>query len=221
MRSVLEYNGLRIPQALLSVGSVRILFTWEINVCPEFFQMTRSFKYRDRINSLKTNDMFEMKAPIEPEHLPLWVEYVRALGAPVVALVAAIIAGGIAYRQWSTARNKLKLDFFDKRIAIYRLAVGVLESGRSSDASNTDSIQKLQDSLYSTRWLFDKEVELYLYELALRSYERSKKRRRPTDYMEESDFAEALTEFEQRQAIYYQERRDLDKLLALFLTLEH
>lgn len=162
-----------------------------------------------------------MKAPIAPEHLPLWAEYVRALGAPLVALIAAMIAGGIAYRQWSTARNKLKLDFFDKRIAIYRLAVDVLEAGRGSDASNTEPIQKLQDSLYSTRWLFNKEVELYLYELALRAYERSKKRKRQMDHMEESDFADALTEFEQRQAIYSQERRDLDKLLALFLTLEH
>ncbi len=63
---------------------------------------------------------------MEPEQLPIWTEYVRVLGTPVVALLAASIAGFIANRQWKTARNKLKLDLFDKRIAIYKLAITAL-----------------------------------------------------------------------------------------------
>lgn len=162
-----------------------------------------------------------MKTPVDPEQLPIWVEYTRALGTPAVAFLAALVAGVIAYRQWTTARNKLKLDFFDKRMAIYRVAVDVLESGRSADASSADVIQKLQDALYSARWLFNMEVELYLHKLGLRAYERSKKRPRSTEHMTETDFADALTDFEERQVIYSRERKDLDKLLSPFLTLEH
>ena len=63
---------------------------------------------------------------METVNLPLWVEYVKALGTPVVAIVAASIAGAIAYRQLRTARNKLKLDLFDKRMAVYQNAVQLI-----------------------------------------------------------------------------------------------
>lgn len=44
-----------------------------------------------------------------------WTAYVSAFGLPIVAAVAA----AIAFYQWKTARNKLKLDLFEKRIAVY------------------------------------------------------------------------------------------------------
>jgi len=52
--------------------------------------------------------------------LPTCVLYVQALGPTIIALAASGIAGYIAFRQWLTARNRLKLDLFDKRFAIYQ-----------------------------------------------------------------------------------------------------
>src|ERR1700733_1277510 len=56
---------------------------------------------------------------MQPSQLPCWVQYVWALGPSFVAIVAALIAGYIALRQWLTARHRLKLDIFDKRFAVY------------------------------------------------------------------------------------------------------
>jgi len=57
---------------------------------------------------------------MQQDQLPHWVQIVQALGPTFVTIVAALIAGFIAYRQWKTAHDKLRLDLFDKRFAIYR-----------------------------------------------------------------------------------------------------
>jgi hypothetical protein len=51
--------------------------------------------------------------------LPYCVQLVQALGPTVVAVIAAFIAGYIAWRQWRTAHDKLSLDLFEKRFAVY------------------------------------------------------------------------------------------------------
>src|SRR6516165_2867269 len=58
--------------------------------------------------------------------LPYWVQYVQALGPTVVAVIAALIAGYIAWRQWRTAHgqwrtahDKLSFDLYEKRFAVY------------------------------------------------------------------------------------------------------
>lgn len=42
------------------------------------------------------------------------------LGPPIGSLVLAAIVAYVAWRQWRTAHNKLALDLFDKRYAVYQ-----------------------------------------------------------------------------------------------------
>ena len=44
-----------------------------------------------------------------------WTEYISPIGIPIIAAIAA----WIAFRQFQIARNKLKLDLFDKRMEVY------------------------------------------------------------------------------------------------------
>jgi hypothetical protein len=46
--------------------------------------------------------------------LPRWMEYVQALAPTVVAIIAALIASYIAWRQWRTAHDKLSFDLYEK-----------------------------------------------------------------------------------------------------------
>jgi hypothetical protein len=57
---------------------------------------------------------------------PHWVEIVSRPSTPIVATVAATIAGLIGYRQWRTAQNKLKLDLFERRLAVHTAAMRFL-----------------------------------------------------------------------------------------------
>jgi len=47
--------------------------------------------------------------------IPSWVTVLSAMLTPAVALSVAFIA----YRQWRTAQNRLKLDLFDRCLAIH------------------------------------------------------------------------------------------------------
>jgi hypothetical protein len=56
---------------------------------------------------------------LQANQLPQWAMYAWALGPTLVAIIAAGIAGYIALRQWWTARDRVKLDMFEKRFAVY------------------------------------------------------------------------------------------------------
>ena len=50
--------------------------------------------------------------------LPYWVHVIQAVGPSFVAVIAAVIAGLIAFRQWQTARTRIKLDLFNERFEL-------------------------------------------------------------------------------------------------------
>jgi len=85
---------------------------------------------------------------------------VTAVVVPVIALIAA----WVAFRQWQIARNKLKLDLYDKRMAVYdavRKTLGIATSrGR---LSQHDEVEYLS-GIATTKWLFGREVATYLEE---------------------------------------------------------
>lgn len=163
----------------------------------------------------------DMQIPVDQAQLPLWVEYVKALGTPVVALIAAFIAGGIAYRQWTTARNKLKLDLFDKRMEIYSLSVTVLESVRSNGPADYTAISNLEEKLHAARWLFNRDLESHLQVMTTDARQQLIDRPRSQVDLTEDDFARLLTSASQRDDFYLMKRRSLDKIFAPFLSLKH
>ena len=106
---------------------------------------------------------------VKPENvLPDWAQWVQALGPVSVSLVTAIVAvavGVIAYRQWRTAREKLALDLFDKRMTIYIAAkAGIDEFTRDGHARN-NSIRNIAVVRNEAQFLFSNEIETYLAKL--------------------------------------------------------
>jgi ABC-type multidrug transport system fused ATPase/permease subunit len=99
------------------------------------------------------------------QSLPIWIEYVKALGTPIAALVAAFIGGFIAYRQMQTAKNKLKLDLFDKRVKVYEAAVDLIKSVGSLDEMEENRSEEIVTSLNSASWLLDDKVDAHLVQL--------------------------------------------------------
>ena len=91
---------------------------------------------------------------------PIWLPYLSGLLTPVVAALGIWIARS----QWRTARMKLKLDLFDKRIVVYeavRTALGqIMVHGRTS--AEIESAYLI--GISGATWLFDKEMHEYLSE---------------------------------------------------------
>lgn len=89
---------------------------------------------------------------------PHWTAYLSALLAPTVAVLGSVIA----FRQWRTAQNKLKLDLFDRRFAVYRAATTLLASIMGSGKATDDKLFEFLSATRDAKWLLSAEVAEYL-----------------------------------------------------------
>lgn len=86
-----------------------------------------------------------------------WTTYLAALLTPTIAVLGAFIA----YRQWLTAQNKLKLDLFDRRFAIYDAARILIASVMTKGKANDEELCTFESGIRSARWLLNKGIETY------------------------------------------------------------
>lgn len=165
---------------------------------------------------------FVHEAISDVQVLPIWVEYVKALGTPTVALLASIVAAFIAYRQWRTARNKLKLDFFDRRMEIYNCAVQLINLTYYPLPIDEDGIIELANKLDGAHWLLDRKLAAHLHSLAQRCYDGARKDDLKLTGMTQGEklFAAKLIMAEEKEKTNL-EREALDKLFAPFLQVTH
>jgi hypothetical protein len=89
---------------------------------------------------------------------PHWTQYLAALLTPTVAVLGSFIA----YRQWVLARNKLKLDLFDRRYRVYESARAMLASIMTTGKAKDDELWKYLAAVRESRWLLDVAVAEYL-----------------------------------------------------------
>lgn len=92
--------------------------------------------------------------------VPLWVAVLSGLLTPVIAIVASYVA----WQQWRTNRNKLKLDLFDRRLAVYKAARSLIGTVL---AENNVTNKQLFDYLSGTaeaHFLLDEMITRYLDE---------------------------------------------------------
>lgn len=159
---------------------------------------------------------------MEAVHLPLWIEYVKALGTPIVAMVAGCIAGGIAYRQWSTARNKLKLDMFDRRMKVYQDAVSLIAGIAYPEPMEWEKVAELSASFASARWLINAEIAAYLDSLAQRGCETIVKSKLDVEGIAEEDKLNfVFNEMAKAKIILDKEMLKLNRLFEPYLALRH
>lgn len=90
---------------------------------------------------------------------PHWTAYLPALVVPAVA----VIAGWIAHQQAQTARAKLKLDLFERRLAV-RNAVYAWISDSLNNPSRDEQDGAFFAACNEAQWLFDSAIYQYLHD---------------------------------------------------------
>jgi hypothetical protein len=87
-----------------------------------------------------------------------WITILSALLTPIIAILSLLIAAN----QWITAKRKLKLDLYEKRLVVYaatRHAIGeIVTSGQTNPQIEVMFLQGIAGS----KWLFDKKMVAYL-----------------------------------------------------------
>jgi hypothetical protein len=85
-------------------------------------------------------------------------EIVSAFGTPIVGLIVAYVA----YRQYKTHQDKLKLDLYDRRYKVFEAArqfiIHVMEGGNAE----REGLVKFITATVETVFLFDEDIVKYL-----------------------------------------------------------
>lgn len=85
--------------------------------------------------------------------------------AGLTPIVTAAIATYIAYQQWRTNRDKVRLESFDRRIAVHKAIEEYLMQIYREGTVTFKQVLKLRTEVSYAVYLFDKEVEDYIDEL--------------------------------------------------------
>ncbi len=88
-------------------------------------------------------------------------EISKALLTPVVVIITVFIA----YQQWKTNQQKLRLDIFDRRLKVYgevKKILGLIS--RDANVSHKE-LSKFINAVSEADFLFEKEIPLYINEI--------------------------------------------------------
>jgi hypothetical protein len=99
---------------------------------------------------------------LQANQLPLLVQYAQALGPAFVAIVAACIAGYIAWKQWKTAQDRLRLDMHQKRFVVYDAAKRLVNMTMIHGQLTAEDLGNFYDGIKGAEFLFDGETKVFL-----------------------------------------------------------
>ena len=89
---------------------------------------------------------------------PHWTAYVSSFLTPIIAVVGILIA----YRQWRTARDKLKHELFDRRYAIFEAVRDLCEFIFVEERPKNFDSSRVRFAALEARWLFNDDVSKYI-----------------------------------------------------------
>src|SRR5215468_8137537 len=87
--------------------------------------------------------------------LPRWMEYVQALAPTVVAIIAALIASYIAWRQWRTAHDRLSFDLYEKCFAVYEAVENIINTAYLHGGVTQGDLDAFYEGIRGAEFLFD------------------------------------------------------------------
>ena len=91
-------------------------------------------------------------------------DIVQILSGLLTPLIA-ILAGYIAWQQYRTARDKLKLDLYDRRFRVYRGLMDFLHAVIQEGSASRDALGKYYSETNEKKFLFDADVTDYMEEV--------------------------------------------------------
>ena len=83
-----------------------------------------------------------------------WTTQLSALLTPTIAIAVGIIS----YRQWRTAQNKLKLDLFEKRIAIFDEAMAFIFESHGPEGASEEVMSRFITTSSRASWILNDDI---------------------------------------------------------------
>lgn len=149
-----------------------------------------------------------------------------ALLTPIVAILGFYIA----YRQWLTAQNKLKLDLFDRRFKIYDATLNLIGSIKKLDKAYQGEIRQYSIAQQEAKWLLNEEISNYLKEIYDKALEFQTLSNEIEGITNQQKIEGIVDDQERTKKIkkqgelvtwFYAQNKEIDKKFSKFLTLQH
>jgi hypothetical protein len=87
---------------------------------------------------------------------------VVAISNLVVSGVVAVVAGYIAWRQWQTAHQKLRLELFDRRFTLYDSLQQLINEALSDSGYLLAKLGKYLTAVAPARFLLADDIDQYI-----------------------------------------------------------
>ena len=156
---------------------------------------------------------------MNPGCSPSWVIISSALLTPLIGVLVAYVA----FQQWRTARNRLKLDLFDRRLAVYQQARDFLVKQMALGHLESTEIAEFAIKTRVSRWLFNPSLADYLErEVAKAAMDVSDLESQLEAITSQPDRAKSISQQgELRKWLNEQLYTEIDRKFAAFLQLAH
>ena len=139
---------------------------------------------------------------------------------PVSAIVIGVIVAYIAWRQYKLERRQLQHELFDRRFAMYKAVLDLLNSIRAGGGSNLDTrIDTFSSMTEGSLFIFDSTVKSVLDELRIQAFALSDLHKE-YDGLHGNDKTENVTRQRDLKDWFEQQRPKLEEHFSKFLTLK-
>jgi hypothetical protein len=107
---------------------------------------------------------------LQPCQLPWLLQSAQASGPTVVAIVVGLFARYIAYRQWQTAKHRLRLDMFDRRVAVYNATKDLIGTIQIHGQTLPEDLERFYRGIRGAEFLFDGDTRAFVMRIGDMSF---------------------------------------------------
>jgi hypothetical protein len=79
----------------------------------------------------------------------------------LLGIATLLVTGYIAIQQWLTAKRKLRLDVFDRRLPVFEDVMSFTEIVSTKENITLEEVQKFKFATKSVRFLFNRQTQDY------------------------------------------------------------
>jgi hypothetical protein len=151
--------------------------------------------------------------------LPIWAEYVRALGTPFAAIVFGAIAAWIAYRQWEITAHRYRFDLFDRRYKVYAAVQDLFGELMREDKISREIFSRFAVAANEAQFLFGDDIDLYLHKLTDTLFEKQSQDRKFSRNLSDEDFKKLSDQADRTWESIFKMMKDATTIFSKYLKI--
>jgi hypothetical protein len=151
--------------------------------------------------------------------LPIWVEYVRALGTPFAAVVFGFFAAWLSYRQWKISVYRYRFDLFHERYELYSALLDLFGDIMRNNKVSAEVYSKFAVAANKAKFLFDDEIDLYLTKLTDTLFEKNSLERKMKRNVSDADFKELSDQADRNWDMIFKMMKESAAIFSKYLKI--